>query len=533
MCRLRFLLLVVAIAVELVLLLTSCYYFNPYLLSDGSVVRPYVYDTSSRNCSGVSKWVVTTSGAITPPEAVHVILNSTEDWCVLVLGQVAGLKYDFSWTNGSTHLIYLPREALLLLPYKLATLTSLDIRNIGHLYAIANGARVVLDLEDGIVPIRVGHTYLPLQADKREFPCPNLEEKEVTGHITESPSKWSERPLYTKSSQVVNLLKYHLMSFERFEEALLGIYELMYHSQILGKDDLTLVKHWIKDLKLVGYEFPKLPNKATLWTKNVHLCIMFNWGSTEYRTRQLLSYYMRFFNAITLFLEGKHVNRNYIPSHIQVFHVQTGNGFFQQRCIEKCINQIAPNTVSHLYIADDMFINITKMSQLSLSKIWFIPVSVYKFGDTSTFHDWPWWDYSHGGQTQYNRFVALINGLPQEWKQVLIDKMGFPNRIHGNAVADIVHIPSAYAVQVSRVLNYINSVTEMFCEIAVPLAVTIAQPIGREEIGDGYVWDRRTDTDVIQNILGTGFYLHPLKTSTKFGADMWHKSMNNQLRLLI
>ena len=176
--RLRFIkhqFLVVAIAVVLVLLLASCYYFDPYLPSDGSAMRSNLYDTSSRNCSGVSKWVVTTSGAITPPEAVHVILNSTADWCVLVLGQVAGLK---SWTNGSAHLIYLPREALSLLPYKLATLTSLDIRNIGHLYAIANGARVVLDLEDGIVPIRVGHTYLPVQSDKREFPCPNLEEKE-------------------------------------------------------------------------------------------------------------------------------------------------------------------------------------------------------------------------------------------------------------------------------------------------------------------------------------------------------------------
>ena len=356
----------------------------------------------------------------------------------------------------------------------------------------------------------------------------------VTGHITESPSKWSERPLYTKSSQVVNLLKYHLMSFETFEEALLGIYELMYHSQILGKDDVTLVKHWVSDLKLVGYEFPKLPNKATLWTKNVHLCIMFNWGSTEYRIRQLLSYYMRFFDAITLFLEGKHVNRNYIPSHIQVFHVETGNGFFQQRCIEKCINQIAPNTVSHLYISDDMFINITKMSQLSLLKIWFIPVSVYKFGDTSTFHDWPWWDYTHGGQTQYNRFVALINGLPQEWKQVLVDKVGFPNRIHGHAVADIVHIPNAYAVQVSRVFNYIDSVTEMFCEIAVPLAIDIAQPIGREEMASSNLWDeQRTDYHVVKNVLETRFYLHPLKTSTKFGADTWCKSMNNQLRLLI
>eukprot|EP00731_Ephydatia_muelleri_P019319 Em0012g144a len=144
-----------------------------YLSSDSSV-----YEISTRNCTAVSQWVVTTSRTSTPSSAVHVILNSTEDWCVLVLGQVAGLKFHFSWTKDTVHLIYLPLEALSLLPFKLATLTSLDIRNIGHLYAIANGARVVLDLEDGIVPIRVDHTYLPVQADKKEYTCPNLEEKD-------------------------------------------------------------------------------------------------------------------------------------------------------------------------------------------------------------------------------------------------------------------------------------------------------------------------------------------------------------------
>ena len=99
---------------------------------------------------------------------------------MLVLGTVAGLNYDFSWTNGTTKHIYLPREALALLPYKLATLTYLDVKNIGYLYAIANGARVVLDLEDGIVPIPIGRTYLPMQNEKREYQCPNLEEKEGT-----------------------------------------------------------------------------------------------------------------------------------------------------------------------------------------------------------------------------------------------------------------------------------------------------------------------------------------------------------------
>ena len=135
--------------------------------------RPY--DISSHSCNTVSKWAITISSTRTPPEAVRVILKSTEDWCVLVLGKV---EYDFSWTKSKAKLIYLPLEALALLPYKLATLTSLDVRNIGYLYAIANGARVVLDLEYGIVPIPIGRTYLPLQADKKEYPCPILEEKE-------------------------------------------------------------------------------------------------------------------------------------------------------------------------------------------------------------------------------------------------------------------------------------------------------------------------------------------------------------------
>ena len=356
----------------------------------------------------------------------------------------------------------------------------------------------------------------------------------VTGHITESPSYGDEHLLYTSSSRVVNLLKYHLMSFETFEEALRGIYELMYQSQILGKDDVKLVKHWISDLQIVGYKFPKLPKKATLWTKNVHLCIMFNFGSTEYRTRLLLSYYMRFFDNITLFLDQERVPDMYIPAHIQVFQVKTGNGFFQQRCIELCINQTARNIVSHLYIADDMFINIAKMSQLSLSNIWFIPITALPFGNGLKINDWYWWSYYHGGLTQYDRFVALINGLPQEWKQALIDAVGFPNQIHGSAPSDIVHVPNAYAFQMAKALNYIDSVTELFCEIAVPLAVDIAQPIGREEMEGTYLWGRdRTDPDFVQNVIETGLYLHPLKTSSKFGANMWCRSMNNQLRLLV
>ena len=132
----------------------------------------------SRNCTTASQWVVTTSDAKTPSIAVQVLLDSTNDWCVLVLGEAEGLGYDFPWTNDTKNLIYLPFEALPLLPFKIVTLPSLDVRNIGYLYAISNGARVVLDLEKDNVPIPIGDNYLPLQTEKREYLSPTLEENE-------------------------------------------------------------------------------------------------------------------------------------------------------------------------------------------------------------------------------------------------------------------------------------------------------------------------------------------------------------------
>ena len=144
----------------------------------GDISSPPRYDKSSRNCTTASQWVVTTSNAKTPSIAVQVLLDSTNDWCVLVLGEAEGLGYDFPWTNDTKNLIYLPFEALPLLPFKIVTLPSLDVRNIGYLYAISNGARVVLDLEKDNVPIRVGDNYLPLQTEKREYLSPTLEEIE-------------------------------------------------------------------------------------------------------------------------------------------------------------------------------------------------------------------------------------------------------------------------------------------------------------------------------------------------------------------
>ena len=72
---------------------------------------------------------------------------------------------------------------------------------------------------------------------------------------------------------------------------------------------------------------------------------------------------------------------------------------------------------------------------------------------------------------------------------------------------------------------------ELFCEITVPLAVDIAQPTGREEIITCAWGYRRDYASIVQRIVDTRYYVHSLKMSTRFAADMWCRSMNIQIRL--
>ena len=112
----------------------------------------------NKKCKGLTKWAVVVTDSITLSPAIMTFLNSTKDWCLLVLGmQHLSCSYLTTGIN-ENNFIYIPRRGIDTLPYKLVSATpdsSFNQKNIGYLYAIDKGATVILDLEEDCIPYAV------------------------------------------------------------------------------------------------------------------------------------------------------------------------------------------------------------------------------------------------------------------------------------------------------------------------------------------------------------------------------------------
>ena len=225
-----------------------------------------------------------------------------------------------------------------------------------------------------------------------------------------------------ESLKLVKILKYLPMTFDHFKDALPQLYLHLIKNGFFSVKDYEYVSAWIYDLMQIGYTFPKLPEKSKLWTRDVQLCIMFNWGSTKYAIRMLLSYYLRFFTSIILLVDGNWPSEGTegIQSLVKVISVDTKNGWYQQRALLKCLQNGNSDSTSYLYILDDMFINISMLSTLPKSKVWLNEPRVFNFSNPETYYkdSWYWWENPKGTNFR-EKFEAIVNDLPQEWKQLL------------------------------------------------------------------------------------------------------------------
>ena len=332
------------------------------------------------------------------------------------------------------------------------------------------------------------------------------------------------------------MLKYFPMTFDRFEDALLNVYQNLVQKGFIHVIDYYYVSAWLYDLKQIGYTFPNLPDKSKLWTRNVQLCIMFNWGAAEHTIKMLLAYYMRFFNSILLIRDDKWPNTEYLvdfPNAVNAISVDTKNGWYQQKALLKCLQSGNKNTTSYLFIPDDMFINITMMSTLPTSNIWLNEPRVFNFNDLNTFakDPWHWWKHPRGTHFQ-KKFISIVNALPLELKQSLSQNVGFPNRMHSHSIVDSVHIPQVFSGNLSNVLLYLIGKGNLFCEILIPLALDItAGPQNHSYFMECNLWSGdRTNLRSIRQCFETKHFIHPLKLSTGFGSDIWCMLMNEQMK---
>ena len=149
---------------------------------------PYIYvpwKNESTSCHGLTQWAVVSSSEDKMTLGMVKILDSTQQWCLLVVATHSKL-----WTVplglNTSHLIYLSITDLQALPYKLASYAvhSMNWKNVAYLYAIENGARTIYDMEESNFPLPMNGVYLSVEKSKQYYRSPILSEKPSKGMCT-------------------------------------------------------------------------------------------------------------------------------------------------------------------------------------------------------------------------------------------------------------------------------------------------------------------------------------------------------------
>lgn len=287
-------------------------------------------------------------------------------------------------------------------------------------------------------------------------------------------------------------------------------------------------------LNRLGYTLADLPPRNFLWTHNIQLCVMFNLNAIKPNKKVidlLIAYYFPFFKHIFLIFDGPPKNDlPLIPSFVKVLSCESYIGWYQHKCIQKCIHQNESNTEGFLYLADDMFINISKMADLQKDKIWFLQNNKKSFSWILNpgSKGWDWWWGKDGNSLKLNK---TIKSLPTKWIQILEKHHGFPDNFDVIATSDIIFIPSVAVPKILPVLDHIIGQGDMFCEIATALAVNIASQ-DVVEMKSGYLWTDRSIA-AIERLSIIAHFVHPIKLGMAKHAELWVKYMEQQLNLTL
>ena len=297
--------------------------------------------------------------------------------------------------------------------------------------------------------------------------------------------------------------------------------------------DIELIRYF-DDKK--GFGLSVMSNKTVLWTRHIQLCVMYNTVINTVNIGFLLSYYIHFFNHITLISGTEIVTKaNFIPDFVQLFNCNSNEGRYQHRCLKMCLENPARESVEgFLYIADDMFVDIAKMSKLDRTKLWAIPVirldynKIIRESKEEVHKRWYWF-----GAPEYTEdyLQQTIEKLPREWIEAL-KRNGFPSNFETHAPSDIYFIPRSLVPRLVKVISFMVKATDhLFCEVALPLSVgIITQPSERQVLFSGYLWGNQRTLPIKEDRAKVAHFVHPLKLSDKKDLKLWKNLMEDQLR---
>lgn len=267
---------------------------------------------------------------------------------------------------------------------------------------------------------------------------------------------------------------------------------------------------------------------------------MFNSVHKSKTVGLLLSYYLQFFDHITLLFSGQGPLKkpHYAPDTVQALGCDSYYGWYQHKCLNICLSHADDHIRGFLYIADDMFINITKMGELDPSKIWCQRGKRYNYSKLTAMskaelhkHKWYWFGFPHYNEEKLKR---VVDSFPHKWIERLKQNTGFPNDFEIQAPLDIIYIPRSLASPMMEVLTFITNTTySLFCELAGPLAVGIvAQPSQKLQLSvHGYLWGKSRTLTMKREKAKTEHFVHPIKVGKSTGdAKLWQSLMREVMK---
>ena len=137
---------------------------------------------------------------------------------------------------------------------------------------------------------------------------------------------------------------------------------------------------------------------------------------------------------------------------------------------------------------------------------------------------WVWWG------PPYNfaqKLKIVVKNLLTKWKNKLKATANFPENFQVHAISDIVYVPTSLVSNMTAVLSHIINTTDLFCEVAIPLAVSLVAP-ERVTLLRGYM-DKVRSIALVKSMANTKHFIHPLKLSKKEYAELWIEYMETQL----
>ena len=161
---------------------------------DVTLGKPGRVDVTAENCRGMNKWAVITTIAPETTSTMKVLLDSSDDWCLLVVGDKKSPD-SYALSKHVDRFIYLPLAKQLSLPFEIIPMTpqnSFSRKNVGFLYAVANGAKIILDMDDDNIPIELFGKFIPVEEESDSFMCPVVNTDE--SHV------WNPYPYYGASN---------------------------------------------------------------------------------------------------------------------------------------------------------------------------------------------------------------------------------------------------------------------------------------------------------------------------------------------